>query len=56
MIHTSEGSETVHVGRFPINEDPAISGGVLRRAREDSNLRSLAPQASALSTELRAPM
>ena len=30
--------------------------GAIRRAREDSNLRPLAPQANALSTELRAQM
>ena len=35
---------------------PPECGGVDGRAREDSNLRPLAPQANALSTELRAQM
>lgn len=36
------------------DETPAVSGGFAKRARQDSNLRPLAPEASALSTELRA--
>ena len=35
---------------------PPLYGGDVGRAREDSNLRPLAPQANALSTELRAQM
>jgi hypothetical protein len=35
---------------------PPVFGGDGGRAREDSNLRPLAPQANALSTELRAQM
>src|SRR4051812_8099549 len=34
---------------------PRWSGALRSRARQDSNLRPLAPEASALSTELRAP-
>jgi hypothetical protein len=40
----------------PETAKPAHSGGFRGRARQDLNLRPSAPEADALSTELRAPV